>query len=150
MAESTTPLPRVEDVVEEALDALSRNCKDLWASGPIDVLDRPPSALEFARDYVGPSRPVLIRGLVAPEHGFDVAGWDLASLAARADVRDARVTVAATPNGWADAVVAAAGGERGFVQPEEREMRFADFAAEEAAAAAALKAAHGSAGSAPE
>ena len=44
-------MPRVEDVVEEALDALSRNCKDLWASGPIDVLDRPPSALEFARDY---------------------------------------------------------------------------------------------------
>ena len=55
MSDST--LPRMDDVVEEALDALSRNSKDFWASGQIDVLDRPPSALEFARDYVGPSKP---------------------------------------------------------------------------------------------
>ena len=126
----TTP---IDTTVESALDALSTNCRELWAHGPVPTLARPPSALEFLRDYVGPSRPVLIRGLVTEANGWRGCGdhsWDLDALACRPDVGDAEVTVAATPSGWADAVARdPASGARVFAQPEERRMPFRAFAA---------------------
>jgi hypothetical protein len=57
------PRPPEELVAKkEALEAFSDDVGSLWCGfGAIPVLDEPPSALTFLRDYVTPSRPCIIR-----------------------------------------------------------------------------------------
>lgn len=47
---------------------------DFAIGSRIAVLDRPPTALEFARDYVGRNIPVLIKGTGACD-ALSVLGW---------------------------------------------------------------------------
>ncbi|KAJ7095389.1 cupin-like domain-containing protein [Mycena belliarum] len=86
----------------------------------IDVLEQPPTALEFAR-LVHISRPVLIRGVEIPTMRF----WDDDYLAA--SMGETEISVAVTPNGRADAVTQGADGKLYFVEPHVQKMKMADF-----------------------
>lgn len=114
------------DVVEGFAD----DVQTLWA-GPIPVVDVPPTALLFLRDYVSLSRPVRIRN--HHHHASLFRGWTLDQLAAQHP--DLVLTVDVTPDGHGDGLrnVAIDGGtgpphtERVFVQPAQRSLTVSDF-----------------------
>ncbi|RKP28077.1 cupin-like domain-containing protein, partial [Syncephalis pseudoplumigaleata] len=86
----------------------------------IQILDQPPTPLEFHR-YVAANRPVLIRNAMHHWPAFD--RWQRDSYLVSALGATTSVTVAATPNGYADAVVDG----HWFAEPAERSMPFGDF-----------------------
>ncbi|NXR14331.1 JMJD7 protein, partial [Semnornis frantzii] len=84
----------------------------------VPYLDRPPSPLEFYRDWVSPNKPCIIQNAIS--HWPALKKWTSAYL--REVVGPKVVSVAVTPNGYADAVF-----QDRFVMPEERQMPFMDF-----------------------
>jgi hypothetical protein len=83
-----------------AVENLAEGTASLWVPrGSVPVLEAPPTALEFLRNYVHPSVPVLIRGALA---GYPAEEWTLDTLVQR--MGDAVVTVDVTPDGLGDAV----------------------------------------------
>ncbi|KAF8195886.1 cupin-like domain-containing protein [Mycena galopus ATCC 62051] len=88
--------------------------------GHIDVLEQPPTALEFSR-LVHISRPVLIRGVQIPSVRF----WDDEYLAAT--LGETRISVAVTPNGRADAVTRSPDGTLHFVEPYVEKMKMSEL-----------------------
>ncbi|RLW10011.1 hypothetical protein DV515_00002290 [Chloebia gouldiae] len=84
----------------------------------VPYLDRPPSPLEFYREWVSPNKPCVIRNAI--NHWPALKKWTSAYL--REVVGPKVVSVAVTPNGYADAVF-----QDRFVMPEERQMPFMDF-----------------------
>lgn len=104
--------------MDDALDNLAAEAHELYLDAIVPVLQHVPTALEFYRDWVAPNKPVLIKGVF--NHWPALKRWDAAYLREKIGSKD--VTVAVTPNGYADAV---SGGK--FVMPEERRMKFADF-----------------------
>ncbi|XP_048806152.1 bifunctional peptidase and (3S)-lysyl hydroxylase JMJD7 isoform X3 [Lagopus muta] len=84
----------------------------------VPYLDRPPSPLEFYREWVSPNKPCIIRNAIGCWPALHK--WTLAYL--REVVGHKVVSVAVTPNGYADAVF-----HDRFVMPEERQMPFMDF-----------------------
>ncbi|OBS73844.1 hypothetical protein A6R68_15613, partial [Neotoma lepida] len=79
----------------------------------VPYLDEPPSPLCFYRDWVCPNRPCIVRN--ALQHWPALQKWSLSYL--RATVGSTEVSVAVTPDGYADAVR----GDR-FVMPAERRL----------------------------
>ncbi|ELR50372.1 Cytosolic phospholipase A2 beta [Bos mutus] len=107
-------------MAEAALDAVRRELREFPAAArelsvPVAVpyLDEPPSPLHFYRDWVCPNRPCIIRN--ALQHWPALRKWSLPYL--RATVGSTEVSVAVTPDGYADAVR----GDR-FVMPAERRL----------------------------
>ena len=102
----------------DLVEKLSKESRELYLCEEVPRLEGPPSALEFVRDWVSPNLPVIIQG------GFDQwparKKWTVEYL--KETVGWKEVTVAVTPNGYADAVV----GDK-FVMPEERLMMFSEF-----------------------
>ncbi|XP_009573378.1 PREDICTED: cytosolic phospholipase A2 beta-like, partial [Fulmarus glacialis] len=84
----------------------------------VPYLDRPPSPLEFYREWVSPNKPCIIQNAIS--HWPALKKWTSAYL--REVVGPKVVSVAVTPNGYADAVF-----QDRFVMPEERQMPFMDF-----------------------
>ncbi|KAK4822275.1 hypothetical protein QYF61_012350 [Mycteria americana] len=84
----------------------------------VPYLDRPPSPLEFYREWVSPNKPCIIQNAIS--HWPALKKWTSAYL--REVVGPKVVSVAVTPNGYADAVF-----QDRFVMPEERQMPFTDF-----------------------
>ncbi|KFW63763.1 Cytosolic phospholipase A2 beta, partial [Pygoscelis adeliae] len=84
----------------------------------VPYLDRPPSPLEFYREWVSPNKPCIIQNAIS--HWPALKKWTAAYL--REVVGSKVVSVAVTPNGYADAVF-----QDRFVMPEERQMPFMDF-----------------------
>ncbi|XP_009894030.1 PREDICTED: cytosolic phospholipase A2 beta-like [Charadrius vociferus] len=84
----------------------------------VPYLDRPPSPLEFYREWVSPNKPCVIQNAIS--HWPALKKWTSAYL--REVVGPKVVSVAVTPNGYADAVF-----QDRFVMPEERRMPFMDF-----------------------
>lgn len=78
----------------------------------------PPSPLEFYRDWVSTNSPFILENGVS--HWPAIGKWSCDHL--RDVIPEKKVTVAVTPNGYADAVC-----EGKFVMPEEREMKMKDF-----------------------
>lgn len=106
------------NTLSEALENLSLEARELYLSSEVQTLENPPSSLEFLRDWVNPNVPVIIKN--AFNHWPALEKWNSDYL--REKIGHRTVTVAVTPNGYADAVV----GNR-FVMPEEREMKFSTF-----------------------
>ncbi|XP_043775086.1 bifunctional peptidase and (3S)-lysyl hydroxylase JMJD7 isoform X4 [Cervus elaphus] len=132
-------------MAEAALDAVRRELREFPAAArelsvPLAVphLDEPPSPLHFYRDWVCPNRPCIIRN--ALKHWPALRKWSLPYLrwglpwggcgqcsgasraglnvhSSRATVGSTEVSVAVTPDGYADAVR----GDR-FVMPAERRL----------------------------
>ncbi|XP_044248444.1 bifunctional peptidase and (3S)-lysyl hydroxylase JMJD7 isoform X3 [Ursus americanus] len=107
-------------MAEAALDAVRRELREFPAAArelsvPLAVpyLDKPPTPLQFYRDWVCPNRPCIIRN--ALRHWPALRKWSLPYL--RATVGSTEVSVAVTPDGYADAVR----GNR-FVMPAERRL----------------------------
>ncbi|KAE9410522.1 Clavaminate synthase-like protein [Gymnopus androsaceus JB14] len=104
---------------QASLEWLSREYHDLNGSH-IDVLENPPTALEFAR-IVHISRPVLIRGFKIPA---STSKWSNDYLINK--MGSLPVSVAVTPNGRADAVTPGLDGKLFFAEPavETMTMKF--------------------------
>ncbi|XP_018015485.1 bifunctional peptidase and (3S)-lysyl hydroxylase Jmjd7 [Hyalella azteca] len=116
--ELLNPAPERGSVAHKACMKLSRECRALNVSSKVDVVDEVPSPLCLARDYVGANKPLLMRGAVA--HWPAVSKWTPQYLRDR--VGDVAVSVAVTPNGYADAPSAGH-----LVLPQERVVPFAAF-----------------------
>lgn len=104
--------------VTKAFHSLSTEARELYLTAEVPVLSSPPSALEFYRSWVTPNVPVVIKNNLNNWPALDL--WN--SEYFREKIGDKEVTVAVTPNGYADAVV----GEY-FVMPEERSMTMSHF-----------------------
>ncbi|KAF3845454.1 hypothetical protein F7725_008617 [Dissostichus mawsoni] len=91
---------------EDGRDLTAAECIDLYLNRSVPYLEEPPDPLHFYRDWIGPNKPCIIRN--AFSHWPALSRWTPDYL-----------SVAVTPNGYADAV----NGDR-FVMPEERRMSF--------------------------
>ncbi|XP_058397301.1 cytosolic phospholipase A2 beta isoform X2 [Diceros bicornis minor] len=107
-------------MAEAALDAVRRELREFPVAArelsvplAMPYLDEPPTPLHFYRDWVCPNRPCIIRN--ALRHWPALQKWSLPYL--RATVGSTEVSVAVTPDGYADAVR----GDR-FVMPAERRL----------------------------
>ncbi|XP_058521994.1 bifunctional peptidase and (3S)-lysyl hydroxylase JMJD7 isoform X2 [Ochotona princeps] len=87
--------------------------RELSVPTAVPYLDEPPTPLCFYRDWVCPNRPCIIRNALC--HWPALHKWSLPYL--RATVGSTEVSVAVTPDGYADAVR----GDR-FVMPAERRL----------------------------
>ncbi|TFK55723.1 Clavaminate synthase-like protein [Heliocybe sulcata] len=85
-----------------------------------DILETPPSPLEFAR-LVQISRPVLIKGHEVPAQNM----WSNEYLIRC--MGDQKITVAVTPDGRADAITAGPDGREYFTEPHVQQMTMAEF-----------------------
>ena len=122
----------------QPLPQLSLSLSELSVPVAVPYLDEPPSPLHFYRDWVCPNRPCIIRN--ALQHWPALRKWSLPYLrwglpwagcgrcfgasraelivpSSRATVGSTEVSVAVTPDGYADAVR----GDR-FVMPAERRL----------------------------
>ncbi|CAL1547398.1 unnamed protein product [Lymnaea stagnalis] len=108
-----------ESIIEKlngAFKLLSTEMKDWYPV--IETLDAPPDSLNFHRKYVSQNRPVVIRNAVT--HWPALTRWSEKYF--RDTIGDATVTVAVTPNGYADAIY-----KGKFVMPEERKICMSEF-----------------------
>nr|XP_057947233.1 bifunctional peptidase and (3S)-lysyl hydroxylase Jmjd7-like [Doryrhamphus excisus] len=103
------------DAVKERLADFSLEAHDLYLSQSVDHVDGPPDPLHFYRHWIGPNKPCIIRN--AFSHWAALSRWTPAYL--REKVGSKVISVAVTPNGYADAVR-----DDRFVMPEERRMTF--------------------------
>nr|XP_020477059.1 jmjC domain-containing protein 7-like isoform X2 [Monopterus albus] len=97
------------------LAKFSVEAHDLYLNQSVPYLEEPPDPLEFYRDWICPNKPCIIRN--AFSHWPALSRWTPEYL--REKVGSKVISVAVTPNGYADAVA----GDR-FVMPEERRMSF--------------------------
>uniref|UniRef100_A0A667ZBE5 Bifunctional peptidase and (3S)-lysyl hydroxylase JMJD7 n=1 Tax=Myripristis murdjan TaxID=586833 RepID=A0A667ZBE5_9TELE len=106
------------DAVRKCLAEFSQEAHDLYLNQSVPYLDEPPAPLDFYRDWIGPNKPCIIRN--AFSHWPALSRWTPDYL--REMVGSKVISVAVTPNGYADAV----SGDR-FVMPEERRMTFSSL-----------------------
>ncbi|XP_073442730.1 bifunctional peptidase and (3S)-lysyl hydroxylase JMJD7 isoform X5 [Dendrobates tinctorius] len=107
----------VRGTVWRCLRDFAEEVRDLHGTDCVPCLEEPPSPLQFHREWLSPNRPCVIRN--AFNHWPALHKWTLDYL--RDCVGSKAVSVAVTPNGFADAVY-----DNKFVMPEERTMNFAD------------------------
>ncbi|KAI7901958.1 JMJD7-PLA2G4B protein-like protein [Cokeromyces recurvatus] len=90
----------------------------------VHVYERPPSAIEFLRSSVHPNRPAIIKGAI--DHWPARTKWTNEYL--RSKMGETIVTVAVTPNGYADAVTYDPITDKDyFAMPYEDHMTFNSF-----------------------
>ncbi|XP_072032141.1 bifunctional peptidase and (3S)-lysyl hydroxylase JMJD7-like [Amphiura filiformis] len=104
--------------VKDCFESLAQEARELYLPDTIQYIDGVPNPLDFYREYVCPNRPVIIRNAIT--HWPALHKWTIPYL--RDIYGEKEVTVAVTPNGYADAVY-----KDHFVMPEERTMSFASF-----------------------
>ena len=108
--------------INEVLQTLTQDIADFDLSTHVPVLTSPPSALEFARDYVGRNRPCVVRGTLG--HWRALETWSLDFLCERMGSKEVAVTF--TPDGKADSVKAATS-QQCFALPDTQNMTLRDF-----------------------
>ncbi|XP_048751149.2 bifunctional peptidase and (3S)-lysyl hydroxylase Jmjd7-like [Ostrea edulis] len=104
--------------LDQALGQLSLEARELYLDHDVPILDQPLTPLSFYREYVSPNKPVLIRNGL--QHWSAITKWTPDYL--REKLGERVVTVAVTPNGYADAIT-----DGKFVMPEERQMAMSEF-----------------------
>ncbi|XP_002731421.1 bifunctional peptidase and (3S)-lysyl hydroxylase Jmjd7 [Saccoglossus kowalevskii] len=105
--------------VNDCFHSLATEGRELYLHNDVPVLTVPPSPLTFYREWVCPNRPVIINNAINEWPALHK--WkDLDYL--RNKIGDKSVSVAVTPNGYADAIY-----KGRFVMPEERKMKFNTF-----------------------
>ncbi|XP_078419197.1 bifunctional peptidase and (3S)-lysyl hydroxylase JMJD7 isoform X2 [Cetorhinus maximus] len=104
--------------VRESLRRVAQEARELYLNDSVPYLDQSPTPLELQRSWLCPNKPFIVRNAIS--HWPAVSKWTASYL--REMVGKQLVSVAVTPNGYADAVH-----EGRFVMPEERRMPFADF-----------------------
>ncbi|KAI2654169.1 Bifunctional peptidase and (3S)-lysyl hydroxylase Jmjd7 [Labeo rohita] len=106
------------DAVKECLRNFPKEARELYLNDAVPYLDGPLSPLQFYRDWIGPNKPCIIRNAFSDWPAL--SKWNPTYL--REKVGSKVISVAVTPNGYADAV----NGNR-FVMPEERQMTFSSL-----------------------
>ncbi|KAL9706860.1 hypothetical protein quinque_010378 [Culex quinquefasciatus] len=109
-------------LLSQAFDVLSSEAKDLFLGPSIPETFGVPTALEFVRDNVAKNVPLVIRE--ATNDWPAVEKWN--SKYFRDTLADKEVTVAITPNGYADGL-ARHDGQDYFVLPLETQMTMGEF-----------------------
>ncbi|TFK43526.1 Clavaminate synthase-like protein [Crucibulum laeve] len=104
----------------ETLKHLSEEYRELNGTH-IEILDEPPSALEFSR-LIHKSRPVVIKGY-KPVNAANL--WTNEYLANK--LGEQEISIAVTPNGQADAVTQGPNGQLYFVEPLVEKMTMSAF-----------------------
>ncbi|XP_033124089.1 bifunctional peptidase and (3S)-lysyl hydroxylase Jmjd7-like [Anneissia japonica] len=104
--------------LEECLQTLALEARELYLRDSVPVLDTEPSPLQFYKDFVSSNAPFIIRNCVS--HWPALSKWNYKYL--KEKLGDQSVSVAVTPNGYADAIH-----DGFFVMPEERQMKMGDF-----------------------
>lgn len=107
----------------EAFEFLSNEAKDLYLGTHVPELYEIPTSIEFVRDYVAKNLPVVIREATL-DHWPAITKWNSKHFRTLMGQKD--VTVAITPNGYADGL-AEKDGDEYFVMPLERQMAMNDF-----------------------
>ncbi|XP_055496961.1 bifunctional peptidase and (3S)-lysyl hydroxylase JMJD7 isoform X2 [Leucoraja erinacea] len=97
---------------------LAEEARDLYLNDAVPYLEKPPTPLEFQRSWLCPNKPFIVRNAIS--HWPAISKWTFPYL--RQEVGEQSVSVAVTPNGYADAVH-----QGRFMMPEERKMRFGEF-----------------------
>ncbi|XP_041669257.1 bifunctional peptidase and (3S)-lysyl hydroxylase JMJD7 [Cheilinus undulatus] len=105
------------ETVKDRLAEFALEAHDLYLNHSVPYLDGSPDPLVFFRDWISANKPVIIRNAIS--HWPALTRWTPEYL--RGKVGSKVISVAVTPNGYADAV----SGDR-FVMPEERRMTFSD------------------------
>ncbi|XP_001842137.2 bifunctional peptidase and (3S)-lysyl hydroxylase JMJD7 [Culex quinquefasciatus] len=111
-----------QSLLSQAFDVLSSEAKDLFLGPSIPETFGVPTALEFVRDNVAKNVPLVIRE--ATNDWPAVEKWN--SKYFRETLADKEVTVAITPNGYADGL-ARHDGQDYFVLPLETQMTMGEF-----------------------
>ncbi|XP_016347956.1 bifunctional peptidase and (3S)-lysyl hydroxylase JMJD7 isoform X2 [Sinocyclocheilus anshuiensis] len=106
------------DAVKECLRNFPKEARELYLNDTVPYLDGPLSPLQFYRDWIGPNKPCIIHNAFSDWPAL--SKWNATYL--REKVGSKVISVAVTPNGYADAV----NGDR-FVMPEERQMTFSSL-----------------------
>ncbi|KAL8624051.1 hypothetical protein ACOMHN_019474 [Nucella lapillus] len=104
--------------LEECFDTLAQEARELYLDSSVPVLEKTPTPLQFYRHYVAPNKPVILSDFSSAWPALHK--WNPQYF--RQVIGDEEVTVAVTPNGYADAVY-----QGHFVMPEERAMRVRHF-----------------------
>ncbi|KAF9462654.1 cupin-like domain-containing protein [Collybia nuda] len=86
----------------------------------VEILHHPPSPVEFSR-LAHISRPVIIKGFQIPAYKL----WSTEYLVQR--MGSQKISIAVTPNGFADAIVAGPGDKLYFAEPLVEQMTMSDF-----------------------
>ncbi|XP_072320345.1 bifunctional peptidase and (3S)-lysyl hydroxylase JMJD7 isoform X2 [Eucyclogobius newberryi] len=103
--------------VRRSLEECAREARELYLHRCVPYLNAAPEPLDFYRSWISPNRPCVVRNSL--RHWRAPGLWSLDYL--RQKVGQKQISVAVTPNGFADAV----SGDR-FVMPEERNMKLSD------------------------
>lgn len=119
----------------ETLQSFSDDVKYLWCAGPIPILESPPDAFTFLREYVSKSRPCILRNVITTEQQQGPLMMSLDDLVERCqDDNVITLTVDVTPDGHGDCVrtVKCASGDTTtrklmFVKPHEQQMAITEF-----------------------
>lgn len=114
----------LESRVTSVLEGLSRDTRELCIGNNVSIEDGGIESMVFLREYVGLSKPVLVR------QDAGVGAWPAHSLWSDDEylvsyVGDVEVTVALTPDGLADCPVLA--GQSVFALPKYTRMPFKEF-----------------------
>lgn len=108
----------LKERVKKCLENLSSEAKELYIDSTVPEIEGAPSPLQFYRDYVASNKPVLINNAVSQWPALQ--RWNSDYL--RKKIGQREVTVAVTPNGYADAIT-----DGKFVMPEQRLMKMEQF-----------------------
>ncbi|KAF2073418.1 hypothetical protein CYY_005266 [Polysphondylium violaceum] len=123
--DTTTPTTTINI---NAFSTLYEEAKDFYIVENIERITKP-TAIEFYREYVAQNRPVIITGVLDDIDAFKK--WSTEYL--RETLKDVEVTVAFTPDGFADAVKPIdptdPSSQLVFVKPLEKKMKFQDYIA---------------------
>lgn len=104
--------------VQRELEKFSVDSRELFLDADVPVMQSQPDPLEFYRSYVAPNKPVVIQNAI--NHWSALKKWNNDYL--RSVIGDENVTVAITPNGYADAVT-----DGKFVMPYEKVLKMSEF-----------------------
>ncbi|XP_056867512.1 bifunctional peptidase and (3S)-lysyl hydroxylase JMJD7 [Takifugu flavidus] len=99
--------------VKKRVTEFSLEAHDLYLNRSVPYLEEPPDPLQFYRSWIAPNKPCIIRNALS--HWPALSRWTPEYL--RQKVGSKVISVAVTPNGYADAVSG-----KYFVMPEERPM----------------------------
>ncbi|KAK0082117.1 hypothetical protein PV325_011035 [Microctonus aethiopoides] len=112
--------------IERACQLLSKEARELYLPTDITEINAEKhsiNAFEFYRNYVSRNIPLLIKNGVSKWPA--VNKWNISYF--RQTLPDKSITVAVTPNGYADAISSDNSSKEYFVMPEERELKMSSF-----------------------
>ncbi|KAL6264120.1 hypothetical protein P5V15_004198 [Pogonomyrmex californicus] len=114
----------IEARIQEAFHILSREAKELYLQSEVAEIKHIITPLIFYREYVSKNIPLVIRGAV--NHWPAVNKWSIPYF--YKILGDEKVSVAVTPNGYADAIAKDEETKKEFfVMPEERLLMMSEF-----------------------